>query len=290
MRACIIVMIFSLFVTVSQAQLLVSTTQGEEANLAAPYSNTDLIQGLIPAVLSGDRGWHPANQDPLDQLPAFTDGTGIRFTGLTGLLNDFPGAGNPTKLIEYDLGGVFRIDEIRIFSGNNGRDGRVFHTYTVFISRDNGQTFDFVAYVQSHPSGTLNNSQFNQWRVVLTQLYNPLDTIARGVTHIRFHFYSVDNTGGQMRDPFDGTNPFTGTNDGLTAAFVSPLIWEIDVIGVEMVPGDVNSDGCVDDSDLLAVLFSFGIACQNCAEDLNGDGVVDDSDLLLVLFNFGAGC
>jgi len=52
--------------------------------------------------------------------------------------------------------------------------------------------------------------------------------------------------------------------------------------------GDVNSDGDVDDSDLLAVLFAFGQTGQNLAEDLNADGGgVDDADLLMVLFNFG---
>ena len=57
------------------------------------------------------------------------------------------------------------------------------------------------------------------------------------------------------------------------------------------VEGDVNRDGCVDDSDLLAVLFNFG-ATDPCIalEDLNRDGTVDDADLLLVLFNFGSGC
>lgn len=56
-------------------------------------------------------------------------------------------------------------------------------------------------------------------------------------------------------------------------------------IGVE---GDVNGDGCVDDIDLLAVLFAFGNSGGD--EDLNGDGMVDDADLLMVLFNFGNGC
>lgn len=56
------------------------------------------------------------------------------------------------------------------------------------------------------------------------------------------------------------------------------------------VRGDVNEDGCVDDSDLLAVLFTFGQTGQNLPEDLNGDGVVDDVDLLEVLFYFGNGC
>jgi thermitase len=55
--------------------------------------------------------------------------------------------------------------------------------------------------------------------------------------------------------------------------------------------GDVDCNGCVDDADLLAVLFAFG---QNGTAlgrvDVNCDGVVDDADLLTVLFNFGSGC
>ncbi|MEJ5294485.1 MAG: hypothetical protein WHT28_04495, partial [Fimbriimonadales bacterium] len=53
--------------------------------------------------------------------------------------------------------------------------------------------------------------------------------------------------------------------------------------------GDINGDGCVDDADLLAVLFAFGETGPR-AEDLNCDGVVDDADLLTVLFHFGNGC
>jgi hypothetical protein len=54
--------------------------------------------------------------------------------------------------------------------------------------------------------------------------------------------------------------------------------------------GDINQDGCVDDADLLTVLFAFGNTGENLPEDANGDGTVDDADLLVVLFNFGAGC
>jgi len=52
--------------------------------------------------------------------------------------------------------------------------------------------------------------------------------------------------------------------------------------------GDVNGDGCVDDADLLIVLFNFGNAGGQ--GDANNDNIVDDADLLIVLFNFGAGC
>ena len=49
--------------------------------------------------------------------------------------------------------------------------------------------------------------------------------------------------------------------------------------------GDVNGDGCVDDEDVLRVLFEFG--SRRLAEDVNRDGIVDDADLLAVLFRFG---
>jgi hypothetical protein len=55
--------------------------------------------------------------------------------------------------------------------------------------------------------------------------------------------------------------------------------------------GDVDRNGCVDDADLLAVLFAFGQTGSNLGRvDVNCDGVVDDADLLQVLFNFGSGC
>jgi hypothetical protein len=54
--------------------------------------------------------------------------------------------------------------------------------------------------------------------------------------------------------------------------------------------GDINQDGCVDDADLLAVLFAFGNSGSNLPEDVTRDGTVDDADLLVVLFNFGTGC
>lgn len=65
----------------------------------------------------------------------------------------------------------------------------------------------------------------------------------------------------------------------------------IEVLGTEIPSGpegDVNGDGCVDDADLLQVLFNFG--GNDAASDVNDDGVVDDADLLIVLFNFGTGC
>jgi len=55
--------------------------------------------------------------------------------------------------------------------------------------------------------------------------------------------------------------------------------------------GDVDNNGCIDDADLLAVLFAFGNTGSNLGRvDVNCDQTVDDADLLEVLFNFGSGC
>ncbi|MCW5933391.1 MAG: hypothetical protein KIT45_03710 [Fimbriimonadia bacterium] len=57
----------------------------------------------------------------------------------------------------------------------------------------------------------------------------------------------------------------------------------------QRIPGDANADGCVNDNDLLEVLFVFGSSGLFNA-DVNDDGIVNDNDLLIVLFNFGTGC
>jgi probable HAF family extracellular repeat protein len=65
----------------------------------------------------------------------------------------------------------------------------------------------------------------------------------------------------------------------------------LDTQGCASENGDVDANGCVDDADLLAVLFAFGSTGSTLGrEDTNCDGTVDDADLLQVLFNFGSGC
>ena len=88
---------------------------------------------------------------------------------------------------------------------------------------------------------------------------------------------------------------FTGF---VTDAVCTPLIpacarafnLQLASYGGARLEGDVDCNGCVDDADLLAVLFAFGNTGTNLPEDLTGDGTVDDADLLTVLFAFGSGC
>ncbi len=65
---------------------------------------------------------------------------------------------------------------------------------------------------------------------------------------------------------------------------------EVSAIALVRRYGDTSADGCVDDADLLTVLFEFGQTGSALAGDVNRDGIVDDTDLLTVLFEFGAGC
>ena len=86
--------------------------------------------------------------------------------------------------------------------------------------------------------------------------------------------------GGTVGQP-DASSALTGGAFSLTGGFwFTPCI---------LSNGDVDGNGCVDDADLLQVLFAFGATGLNPA-DLNCDGTVDDADLLTVLFNFGSGC
>jgi hypothetical protein len=195
----------------------------------------DLLSGLIPVELPGDIGWHPANPASGDSLrpeglPGFTndDQTPATNGGLYGLLNDFPAVGEPVKKIAYDLGAPRAIDEIRIFGGNRGADGRVFITAAIYTSGD-GLAYDLLGYFQSDPSGTVNQPTGTAWQETLMSITDGDGRDLAITQYLRFDFYAVDNTQGENRDAWDGVNPFTGVDDGLTAGVASPLIWEIDV-------------------------------------------------------------
>lgn len=88
--------------------------------------------------------------------------------------------------------------------------------------------------------------------------------------------------------PQPGTYRLTFTSLTTVNDFAGPYLDH--VILQYLFNSDVNGDGCVNDLDLLAVLFAFGESGSDLAEDLNGDGSVNDEDLLIVLFRFGTGC
>ena len=220
--------------TTARAAVVSSTLHGAGSHdLDGMIASDDLIAGQIGTELAPFNGWHSANSAPADQLPAFTDGAGVLGSGLTGLLNDFPGAGVPAKTVRYSIA-ASDISSLSILTGNNGGDGRIFSTTVVRYSINSGGDFNLLGYFQSDPSGTINNSgsspRYNSTLVTIYDESSPV--LLSGVTDLIFELYAVDNTAGQMRDPFDGLNPFTGVDDGLTAPIESPLVWELDVVAI----------------------------------------------------------
>ncbi|MCS6922853.1 MAG: hypothetical protein NZM10_00590 [Fimbriimonadales bacterium] len=101
---------------------------------------------------------------------------------------------------------------------------------------------------------------------------------AGGVTFSSNGALKMGGTAGQP----DASDALTGGGFSLTGGF-----WY--QAGCIVSNGDVDGNGCVDDADLLAVLFAFGSTDPTPA-DVNCDGTVDDADLLTVLFAFGTGC
>ncbi|MDP7009631.1 MAG: hypothetical protein QGI78_08690 [Phycisphaerales bacterium] len=52
-------------------------------------------------------------------------------------------------------------------------------------------------------------------------------------------------------------------------------------------PSDLNQDGNVNVSDLLAIIAAWGVDCDGCSEDVNDDANVNVADLLIVIGNWG---
>jgi hypothetical protein len=73
--------------------------------------------------------------------------------------------------------------------------------------------------------------------------------------------------------------------NGQPQGFEESDLSESNDCGDPPVPGDVNGDGFVNVTDLLAIMDVWG-PCSGCDADLNGDGVVDVTDLLEVVGNW----
>jgi hypothetical protein len=102
------------------------------------------------------------------------------------------------------------------------------------------------------------------------------------------------NNSGSPFGPGDFTGAFQWQytlNAGASRSLQLLLTLNVEPPTCQQHNGDVDNNGCVDDADLLAVLFGFGQTGDNLGRvDVNCDQVVDDADLLQVLFNFGSGC
>ena len=218
---------------VSAAPTAVTTHGAENTSLSSMIAVGDLISGQNGVELAGDLGWHPANPAAPNStlpegLPAFTDD--VNNTGLFGLLNDFPPGGRPDQASSVLAGRSegYQRDSNPVGQQRQGWSRLLDDRYQ-HVDQWRRQLFD-AGILSIDLSGTVNSGQ---WGSTLVEITNGAGgALATGVTHVIFDFYAVDNSQGELRDPFDGVNPFTGVNDGFNAPISSPLIWEVDVIGV----------------------------------------------------------
>jgi hypothetical protein len=282
----------SLAAAVADGAIVARTSHGD-ANLVGLEQSIaagDLLSGLIATEQPGDLGWHPVNNAAQDRLPAFTDDHGPGGHAYYGLLNDAciggdctPGYDKPVKLVRYTLDAPKNIHEFRIFTGNlNDADGRIFSTTLIKFSVDGGLNFQDFGYFQSDPSGTQNSPSVGNYHSTLVWIFDDLaQPLLEHVTDIEFDFYAVHNNDNQAHDPFNGTNPFTNVDDGLTPPFTSPLVWEIDALGIpnEVCDNGLDDDGdervdC-DDPDCVGTIACF---CHRPFADADGDADVDRAD------------
>jgi hypothetical protein len=156
-------------------------------------------------------------------------------------------------------------------------------------------------------TGVVHNDDAVGTTVLQSRIDNSTNCIQQGGIYLlaisRYNRDAVDSQGQRLWNdsPFrslrcaDGpgaANPIAGWTGTTTAGGR----YVISLQGAHFVDddgtngGDVNLDGCVDDADLLLVLFAFGRTGAGLPEDINCDQVVDDADLLQVLFSFGSGC
>jgi putative glycosyl hydrolase len=207
---------------------LTRESSADPLTLSIQPDSADPLNGLVATRLSG--GFHPANTNPADQEPAFTDGAGLG--ALTGLLADYPGQNTPAWSGFWALagGGTVDLREVRVFSGNAGKDGRVFHHYDLYVTSDPAPSASSAwaplrQEVTSAAFGTSNASHSIQ--AMLTRLSDPSGgSLATGITALRLDFYSVSGNDNLFHDDWDACNG--DDRDGAGAAFQSPLIYEVD--------------------------------------------------------------
>lgn len=144
-----------------------------------------------------------------------------------------------------------------------------------------------------HPSNTGDSVAYDvssDGRIIVGKIGNSafMWTEQEGMVNLNVRFASLLSSGSSLTqaNAISKNGQYIvgfGIHQGKTQAFV------LELPSCTVRNGDVDGNGCVDDADLLQVLFNFGATGANTA-DLNCDTTVDDADLLIVLFNFGSGC
>jgi hypothetical protein len=159
-----------------------------------------------------------------------------------------------------------------------------------------GMVVDVEVVSQLAPPGVddyavIANEDYGLQMVDVTDPLNPLEigTIpdANGVSRVFVEVQQMDRFLSEQGDTLkENSHPFTGTLD--RDDIVRILSASIDCDSTEPCPSDVDGDGSVGVSDILALIAGWGPCTGSCDGDVNGDGTVDVNDLLEVVGSWGA--
>jgi endonuclease/exonuclease/phosphatase family metal-dependent hydrolase len=95
-----------------------------------------------------------------------------------------------------------------------------------------------------------------------------------------FVYFSGDDGGQRANGDVDASQ---------TASDHAAVVVDFTLPGSEDMPGDLDGDGDVDQSDLGILLANWGCSGGGCPGDCDGDGDTDQADLGILLANFGTG-
>jgi hypothetical protein len=197
------------------------------------------------------------------------------------------------------------IDVVVLDFGNLPADSRSYYARTRCLSAFGGLQLPSTPADDGDPGTTL----LGGYAVIYAQAFDPNTgevTLASRAQPMLWSTQDAGNIGSSTPRQWDDDNPTDRNHQspdecygytfnmcsnpprilgGMMAFWVAPP-------SCTPSNGDVDGSGCVDDDDLLSVLFAFGSQGNpgDFPEDVDCDGDVDDDDLLTVLFNFGSGC
>ncbi|MBT8485154.1 MAG: hypothetical protein KJO43_06210 [Phycisphaerae bacterium] len=222
--------------------LTVAFADDFESDLGWTVENIDLDDG------AWERGVPIGGGDRGDPADHF-DGSGNCY--LTDNVDDNSDVdGGPTRLISpaLDTSGLANphVRYARWFTNDDGDEDRM----DVHLSSNDGASWTLVESVPD-------TAGWVERTVAVADFVEVTDSV-------RVRFSATDNPNNSVTE---------GGIDGIAI---------VDIGCGKTIPGDVDGDGDVDFTDLLAVISSWG-PCVGCPADINGDGVVDFTDLLILL-------
>ena len=218
------------------------------------------------------------------------DTTGPDFTGTASSVNVACGTTPGPLASPTDPCGIASLTYEDTFNGSNGCTGGagILRTYTAVDECGNTSTFvQQLVFVDVEPP--VFDLVPGDLTIACEDGDFPLDdaTATDDCSEVTVSV-SLDIVGGPCPEPYEIVRVFTATDACGNTATATQVIYITNDTPTDC-PADLNGDGFVGVSDVLAGLSEFG--CDTgCTVDLDGDGATSVSDILTLLSAFGEMC